>query len=84
MAKKLGKNVEDIFAVSKRPKMLGRPIENDQPSTKVTVLLLDKQIFFLDKLANEIRLKKKAVLSRSEIIRKLVDDFEKSGKELEI
>ena len=45
----------------------GRPVEHKEEWSKVTVVLLDKQIHWLDQLASTIRLKTKAAISRTEL-----------------
>jgi hypothetical protein len=56
--------------VKRRP---GRPPVHDEAWTKVTVVLFDRQIVFLDRLAANIRAKSGAVISRAQLIRSLVD-----------
>lgn len=57
----------------------GRPQEHKEEWTKVTVVLLDKQIHWLDKLALDIRCNTKAAISRAEIIRAVIAAMEESG-----
>ena len=67
----------DIFAstepvgVAKRGP--GRPPVHDEAWTKVTVVLFDRQIAFLDKIAANIRAQSGAAISRAQLIRALVD-----------
>jgi len=56
----------------------GRPIEHKEGWSKVTVVLLDKQIHWLDQLASTIRLNTKAAVSRAEIIRALISAMNES------
>jgi hypothetical protein len=68
--------------VSKEPRKLGRPTEHDEPMSKVTVWLADRQLAYMDGRTIEHRQGKAAhgdgwkSLSRSHIIRALVDAFE--------
>jgi hypothetical protein len=48
---------------------------------KTTVPLRERQTFFLDRLATEVRATSGAKLTRADIIRALVDAFEQSGLE---
>lgn len=60
----------------------GRPIEHKECWSKVTVVLLDKQIHWLDQLASNIRLNTKAALSRAELIRAVISAIEESEIDL--
>ena len=67
----------DIFAPTRsdgngkrRP---GRPPVHDEAWTKVTVVLFNRQIVFLDRLAASIRARSGAAISRAQLIRALVD-----------
>jgi len=51
----------------------GRPIVHTESWSKVTVVLLDRHVAFLDQVAIEIRLKHRKAISRAEIIRALVE-----------
>src|SRR5688572_28358063 len=69
----------DIFA-STRPtgndgnkRGPGRPPVHDEEWTKVTVVLFNRQIVFLDRLAANIRAQSGAAISRAQLIRALVD-----------
>jgi hypothetical protein len=55
----------------KRPP--GRPPVHDEAWTKVTVVLFNRQIVFLDRLAANIRAHSGAAISRAQLIRALVD-----------
>ena len=67
----------DIFSPTgrtERPKRRpGRPPVHDEAWTKVTVVLFDRQIVFLDRLAANIRAQSGAAISRAQVIRALVD-----------
>ena len=60
----------------------GRPVEHKEGWSKVTVVLLDKQIHWLDQLASTIRLNTKAAVSRAELIRATLAAVEESGIDL--
>jgi hypothetical protein len=51
----------------------GRPVVYTEAWSKVTVVLLDRHVAFLDRLAVEIRLKHHKAISRAEIIRALIE-----------
>jgi hypothetical protein len=84
---KTGKGAKDIFARTDTPAKKeaargpGRPATSEDWS-KVTVVLYDRQILFLDRLALDIRAKSGASISRAEIIRALVDVLEAGGLDL--
>src|SRR5689334_23414394 len=71
-----GKSV-DIFARTKRAasgaRRPGRPPIHDEAWTKVTVVLFNRQIVFLDRLAANIRAQSGAAISRAQLIRALLD-----------
>jgi hypothetical protein len=77
--KKGGKSSQDIFtptrtggraAKGRRP---GRPPVHEEAWTKVTVVLFNRQIVFLDRLAANIRAQSGAAISRAQLIRALLD-----------
>jgi hypothetical protein len=57
----------------KRPLGRGRPPVHSESWSKVSVVLFDRQIVHLDRLATDIRGKSGKVLNRAEIIRALID-----------
>jgi hypothetical protein len=57
----------------KRPLGRGRPPVHSESWSKVSVVLFDRQIVHLDRLATDIRGKTGKVLNRAEIIRALID-----------
>jgi len=67
----------DIFAPTQRPapgkRRPGRPPIHEEAWTKVTVVLFNRQIVFLDRLAANIRAQSGAAISRAQLIRALVD-----------
>ena len=71
------KSEADIFAPTRRSatgkRRPGRPPIHDEAWTKVTVVLFNRQIVFLDRLAANIRAQSGAAISRAQLIRALVD-----------
>ena len=71
------KPAADIFAPSRRggpgKRRPGRPPVHDEAWTKVTVVLFNRQIVFLDRMAANIRAQSGAAISRAQLIRALVD-----------
>ena len=67
----------DIFARTKRASTAarrpGRPPVHEEAWTKVTVVLFNRQIVFLDRLAANIRAQSGAAISRAQLLRSLVD-----------
>jgi len=51
----------------------GRPPVHDEAWTKVTVVLFDRQIEFLDRMAATIRAQSGAAISRAQLVRALLD-----------
>lgn len=74
---KPSKPAADIFAPTGRtgagPRRPGRPPVHDEAWTKVTVVLFNRQIVFLDRLAANIRAQSGAAISRAQLLRALVD-----------
>lgn len=68
---------EAVSEEKKQPR--GRPQEHRETWSKITVVLLDKQIHWLDQLASNIRLNTKVAVSRAELIRALIAAVEESG-----
>ena len=74
-----GKTSQDIFTPTRtgaRPpqgRRPGRPPVHEEAWTKVTVVLFNRQIVFLDRLAANIRAQSGAALSRAQLIRALLD-----------
>ncbi len=60
----------------------GRPIVHTEPWAKITVVLLDRHVAYLDRLAIDIRLKHGKAISRAEIIRGLIEAAIQSGIDL--
>ena len=67
----------DIFSPTARKRSVkrrpGRPPVHDEAWTKVTVVLFNRQIVFLDRLAANIRAQSGAAISRAQLIRALLD-----------
>jgi hypothetical protein len=67
----------DIFASTRRAtetkRKPGRPPLHDEEWTKVTVVLFNRQIAFLDHVAETIRAQNGVAISRAQLIRALVD-----------
>lgn len=76
----------DIFSPTRRAEAArrrpGRPPVHDEAWTKVTVVLFNRQIVFLDRLAANIRARSGAAISRAQLIRALVDAVGASDIEL--
>jgi hypothetical protein len=87
-SRKTGKSAADIFAATDRATPAasrqgpGHPPVHEEDWTKVTVVLLNLQIVFLDRLASDIREKTGAAIKRAEIIRALIDALVESGMDL--
>jgi len=76
--RKPGKTTQDIFmptrpATRVQGRRPGRPPIHEEAWTKVTVVLFNRQIVFLDRLAANIRAQSGAAISRAQLIRALLD-----------
>jgi hypothetical protein len=60
----------------------GRPPVHDEEWTKVTVVLFNRQIDFLDDLVDRIRTQNSTSVSRAQLIRALVDAAADAGIDL--
>src|SRR6266516_3366834 len=60
----------------------GRPPVHQESWSKVSVVLFDRQILHLDRLATDIRGTSGKVLNRAEIIRALIDGLIDSGMDI--
>ena len=60
----------EVSPAGRRP---GRPPVHEEAWTKVTVVLFNRQIVFLDRLAANIRAQSGAAISRAQLIRALLD-----------
>jgi hypothetical protein len=76
----------DIFAATRRPptskRKPGRPPVHEEAWTKVTVVLFNRQIVFLDRLAANIRAQSGAAISRAQLIRAVVDGISDADVDL--
>jgi hypothetical protein len=84
--KRIGKSGEEIFLPrvesSDSPKRRGRRPTHTEHWTKVTVVLFDRQIVFLDRLGADIRAASGVAISRANVIRALVDALSESDLDL--
>lgn len=75
--KLIPKASSDIFPTTRKvsagKRKPGRPPVHDEAWTKVTVVLFNRQIVFLDRLAANIRAQSGAAISRAQLIRALLD-----------
>src|SRR5689334_11374551 len=60
----------------------GRRRSHAEPWTKVTVVLMDSEVLFLDRLAADIRASSGATITRAHLIRALVDALAASDLDL--
>ena len=71
------RQLPDVPGPTRRPAGVkrgpGRPPIHDEDWTKVTVVLFNRQIVFLDRVAASIRATTGAAISRAQLIRALVD-----------
>jgi hypothetical protein len=85
-SKRLGKSGDDIFVPgidgSDAPKRRGRRPSHTEHWTKVTVVLFDRQIVFLDRLGADIRAASGVAISRAHVIRALIDALSESDLDL--
>lgn len=88
---KTGKSALDIFSptiiapappVAPAAEPAAEPRAALEDWSKVTVVLLNRQVVFLDRLAATIREQTGATVKRAEILRALVDALEGSGLDL--
>ena len=83
-----GKNGEDISVPpvirvdAEGPKKRGRRPSHNERWTKVTVVLFDRQIVFLDRLGADIRAASGGAISRAHVIRALIDALTESDLDL--
>jgi len=85
-AKRIGKTGEEIFVphheANAEPKKRGRRPSHTEHWTKVTVVLFDRQIVFLDRLGADIRAASGVAISRAHVIRALIDALSESDLDL--
>ena len=70
--------VKRTLVNTNRPRR-GRPLVHDEAWSKVSVVLMDRQITRLDRLVSEIHRSSGAILTRAAVIRALVDGVVGSG-----
>lgn len=87
--KRIGTSGEDIFLprveskdAAEGPKKRGRRPSHTEHWTKVTVVLFDRQIVFLDRLGADIRAASGVAISRAHVIRALIDALSDSDLDL--
>jgi len=85
--KRIGKRGEEIFVprvdgADEKPKKRGRRPSHTEHWTKVTVVLFDRQIVFLDRLGADIRAASGVAISRAHVIRALIDALSESDLDL--
>ena len=85
--KRIGKTGEEIFvpgveSSALAPKKRGRRPSHTEHWTKVTVVLFDRQIVFLDRLGADIRAASGVAISRAHVIRALIDALGESDLDL--
>ena len=76
------KRVEPTAVRPKLKATRGRPPVQRETWSKVSVVLFDRQIVHLDRLATDIRGRSGKVLNRAEIIRALIDGLIDSGLDI--
>ena len=62
--------------------LIGRPVSHLEGWSRVTIVLLNRQIVYLDRLSADIRARSGAVMKRTEIIRALIDSLAESELDL--
>lgn len=83
-------NADSIFKATKADKAMTarvidaivRPVAGTSLENRLSVILPPEQVEFLDRLALEIRMKTKAKIKRTEIIRALIGGLMGSGMDL--
>ena len=75
-----GKGTAPARGDTTRPR--GRPVSHEEPTTKATVVLYNRQIARLDRLAAEIRERSGNVVNRADIIRAVLEAVEDSKLDL--
>jgi hypothetical protein len=87
-SRRIGKSGEEIFVPPvessdiSAPKKRGRRPSHTEHWTKVTVVLFDRQIVFLDRLGADIRAASGVAISRAHVIRALIDALSESDLDL--
>jgi hypothetical protein len=68
--------------MSQGTRKAGRPVVHQEAWSKITVVMMDRQVEFLDRLSESIRDKSGKSINRAQIIRALVDFVDRSGIDL--
>jgi hypothetical protein len=82
MAKRRGGSVRRLRVTNKSRPGPGRPPVHSETWSKVSVVLFDRQIAMLDRLATATHGKNGKVFNRTEIIRALIDGLIDSGMDI--
>jgi hypothetical protein len=84
LAANVARRLKKTPAAKPRTRRLGRgrPPVHSETWSKVSVVLFDRQILHLDRVATDIRGKSGKVLNRAEIIRALIDGLIDSGMDI--
>jgi hypothetical protein len=69
----LGNDASGNAGTGRSTRPPGRPAIHGEDWSKVTVVMLNRQVIFLDRLSADIRAATGAIVKRAEIIRTLVD-----------
>ena len=80
-----GTNAQEVDMVRKKTtgaRSKGRPPVLEDAWKKVTVILLQRQIVWLDRVALDIRVSQAKTISRAELIRAMIDAAAESGSNL--
>ncbi len=88
-----GPGLSDSNAMSSDPRRMtdddgrpgawvGRPVTHLEGWSRVTIVLMNRQIVYLDRLSADIRARTGAVVKRTEIIRALIDSLAESSVDL--
>jgi|SRR5678815_1889251 hypothetical protein len=75
-------SLESEHAKPNAAKRRGRRPSHPEQWTKVTVVLMDRQVVFLDRLVADIRAANGATISRAHLIRALIDALAQSDLDL--
>ncbi|HSL22488.1 MAG TPA: hypothetical protein VK886_13220 [Vicinamibacterales bacterium] len=82
--RRTGQSAKEILgrAAGNRGGRRGRPPIHDEAWTKATVVLFNRQIVFLDRVAANIRAQSGAAISRAQLIRSLIDALSEADIDL--
>jgi hypothetical protein len=61
------------------PAQVGRPVVHTEPWAKITVVMLDHQVAYLDLVSICVRLAHHSVIPRAELVRAFIEFMERSG-----